>query len=186
MPPSASSRRPGRAATAPVNAPRSWPKSSASTIVSGIAAQLVATNGPWERGEPAWSALATSSLPVPVSPSTSTFDGADAMRSMRSRNRFIASLEPISACTPRLRSWTSRRRSRRVVAAFSSTAASSAASNGLVRKSKAPRRIASTALAISPCAVSRITGRSGCSSCRVASSCIPSTPGMRRSVMTAA
>ena len=45
-PPSASSSRPRRAATAPVNAPFSWPKTSLSMSVSEIAAQLTGTNGP--------------------------------------------------------------------------------------------------------------------------------------------
>ena len=41
----ASSKQPARRAIAPVNAPFSWPKSSDSSSVSGIAAQLSATNG---------------------------------------------------------------------------------------------------------------------------------------------
>ncbi len=45
VPPSASSNFPGRAAFAPVNAPRSWPNNSLSSKVSGIAAQLIFTNG---------------------------------------------------------------------------------------------------------------------------------------------
>ena len=40
--------------------------------MSGIAAQLIATNGPSARGLSAWSARANSSLPVPLSPSSST------------------------------------------------------------------------------------------------------------------
>ena len=46
MPRSAASKAPFRVLTAPVNAPRSWPKSSLSTRLSGSAAQLMATNGP--------------------------------------------------------------------------------------------------------------------------------------------
>ena len=62
-----------RASTAPVNAPFSWPNSSLSSSVSGIAAQLTATNGPVARGElRRGCARATSSLPVPLSPSSST------------------------------------------------------------------------------------------------------------------
>ncbi len=53
--------RPARSArawrrSAPVKAPRSWPKSSLSTSVSGIAAQLTATNGAPARGDSACSA----------------------------------------------------------------------------------------------------------------------------------
>ena len=72
MPPCAASKRPSRAVVAPVNAPFSWPNSSASRIDSGIAAQLTATNGPFARAELSWSARASSSLPVPLSPSSST------------------------------------------------------------------------------------------------------------------
>ena len=45
MPPSATSNLPRRSATAPVNAPRTWPNSSLSISSSGIAAQLTSTNG---------------------------------------------------------------------------------------------------------------------------------------------
>ena len=44
MPPSATSNLPRRSATAPVNAPRTWPNSSLSISSSGIAAQLTSTN----------------------------------------------------------------------------------------------------------------------------------------------
>ena len=68
VPRCASSKRPGLRAAAPVNAPFSWPNSSVSSSVSGIAAQLIATNGPSARGLSACSARANSSLPVPLSP----------------------------------------------------------------------------------------------------------------------
>ena len=72
VPRCASSNLPGLRAAAPVNAPFSWPKSSVSSRFSGIAAQLMATNGPSARGLSACSARANSSLPVPLSPSSST------------------------------------------------------------------------------------------------------------------
>ncbi len=72
MPPSASSKRPRRCWVAPVNAPFSWPKSSLSTSSRGSAAQFTFTSGRSRRGLRSWIARATSSLPVPVSPSTST------------------------------------------------------------------------------------------------------------------
>ena len=65
MPPCASSKRPFLRLTAPVNAPRSWPKSSDSNSVSGMAAQLILMKGCRARSELAWMACATSSLPVP-------------------------------------------------------------------------------------------------------------------------
>ena len=65
VPPSAASMRPVRACTAPVNAPRECPNSSASSSASGIAAQFSTTIGLFARGLSRCSACATSSLPVP-------------------------------------------------------------------------------------------------------------------------
>ena len=60
---------PARRSAAPVNAPFSWPKISLSSSVSGIAAQLMATNGNGRaRTRADGSVCATSSLPVPDSP----------------------------------------------------------------------------------------------------------------------
>ena len=74
VPPSASSKRPCRIATAPVNAPFSWPNSSLSTSVGGSAAQLTRTSGRACRRLRSCSARANSSLPVPVGPSSSTLE----------------------------------------------------------------------------------------------------------------
>ena len=72
MPPLAYSNRPMRSRSAPVNAPLTWPKSSLSSTFSLSAAQLSGTNGLFLRGLLMWMALATSSLPVPLSPVIST------------------------------------------------------------------------------------------------------------------
>ena len=72
MPPAARSNRPGFWRSAPVKAPRSWPKSSLSTRPSGSAPQLTRMNGPAARSEWRCKAAATSSLPVPLSPTIST------------------------------------------------------------------------------------------------------------------
>ena len=53
MPPGAVSSRPGLAAAAPVNAPRSWPNSSLSSSVSDSAAQLMADQRPIGARRPA-------------------------------------------------------------------------------------------------------------------------------------
>ena len=90
MPPCASSNTPGRRWSAPVKAPRSWPKSSLSISVAGMAAQLMATNGLSRRGERLWMARATSSLPVPDSPVMATLALAGATFSMSSNTRRIA------------------------------------------------------------------------------------------------
>ncbi len=80
MPPLAASNQPARAWLAPVKAPASWPNSSASISVSLNAPQLTATNGP-ARPLVAWMCRAISSLPVPVSPVTSTVASLRASRS---------------------------------------------------------------------------------------------------------
>ena len=53
---------------ASVNAPLTWPKSSDSSSVSGMAAQLTLMNGRSRCALQLCMARATSSLPVPVSP----------------------------------------------------------------------------------------------------------------------
>ena len=70
--PDASSNHPVRLLPAPVKAPRSWPNSSLSASSRDSAPQLTGTSGP--AGFRPWScsSRATSSLPVPLSPITST------------------------------------------------------------------------------------------------------------------
>ena len=94
MPPCASSNFPGRAATAPVNAPLSWPKSSDSASDSGSAEPFTATNGPSARGLPRWIASATSSLPVPLSPCRSTVASDGATRPIFAKSARIGALAP--------------------------------------------------------------------------------------------
>ena len=72
MPVWAASKRPVRLLTAPVNAPRTWPNSSLSSRLSLSAPQLTRTNGPLARWLSRWIAVAIISLPLPVSPSSST------------------------------------------------------------------------------------------------------------------
>src|SRR2546422_368639 len=78
VPPAAAEKSPIVSATAPVKAPFTWPKSSDSMSVSGIAPQLTDTNGPLRRGLSSWNARATSSLPVPLSPVTRTVESLSA------------------------------------------------------------------------------------------------------------
>lgn len=63
-----------------MNAPRSCPKSSASTSDGETVVQSNTTNGPW-LPPISWSDSASTSLPVPVSPSMMTGTRLDAMRS---------------------------------------------------------------------------------------------------------
>ena len=72
MPWWAASKRPVRLSMAPVNAPRTWPNSSLSSRLSLRAPQLTRTNGRSRRSLSVWTAWAISSLPVPVSPNSST------------------------------------------------------------------------------------------------------------------
>ena len=73
VPPWASSNLPALACWwAPVNAPFSCPNSSLSRSSRESAAQLTATNGSSARGSSRWIARATTSLPVPLSPRSST------------------------------------------------------------------------------------------------------------------
>jgi hypothetical protein len=59
--------------------PFSWPNSSDSRSVSGMAATLMATSGWPLRGLGRWMARATSALPVPLSPVMSTVVGVVAI-----------------------------------------------------------------------------------------------------------
>ena len=68
MPVPATSNRPALSREAPVNAPRTWPKSSDSSNVSVSAAQLIETNGPPARELCSWIIRTMNSLPVPLSP----------------------------------------------------------------------------------------------------------------------
>ena len=76
--------------SAPVNAPRSWPNSSLSRIDSGSEPQLSLTSGPAARGLCLWICSATTSLPTPVSPSSSTVVSLCATRRTRSNTCAIA------------------------------------------------------------------------------------------------
>src|SRR5713226_2262022 len=189
VPPSASSKRPSLRPAAPVNAPFSWPNSSDSSSVSGRAAQLTAMNGPLRRLERSWMARATSSLPVPLSPWTSTVAELSATCCTSIINRRKAGLVPImlpcrsrsSRRFCRARFWAMRSRRSR---ACRTTLVSWASWNGLVRKSVAPSFIARTASSTVPKAVSRITSTSGATALASRSSSRPVSPGILRSEST--
>ena len=100
VPPWASSMRPLRWAWAPVNEPFSWPNSSLSSRFSGMAPQLMATNGPSARAPSRWMARATSSLPVPLSPRTSTAASVAASLRTAEKTCCMASLVPIRSSSP--------------------------------------------------------------------------------------
>ena len=120
VPVSASSNRPSRRSVAPVNDPFSWPNSSDSSRVSGSAAQFTVMKGLPRRGERSCSAFATSSLPVPLSPWTSTVLETGAICSILTSTSWIAALSPmipVRSCSRR------RSISRRAVSMISSARA---------------------------------------------------------------
>ena len=100
VPPSASSKRPTFTPVAPVKAPFSWPNSSLSMSVGGRAAQLTLTRGPCRRGLRSWIAWARSSLPVPVSPRSSTALVVGATWATFARTSRMAGLWPTIASNP--------------------------------------------------------------------------------------
>ncbi len=106
--------------------------------VGGTAPQLTVMKGPPARAESRWIAAATSSFPVPLSPSISTGESAGATRTIMPFTASIAGETLTSSlmrsCSPRrlrsaLTSWRSRRRSRM----WSSRWRSSSRTSGLVR-----------------------------------------------------
>ena len=103
---------------APVNAPFSCPKSSLSINVSGTAAQFIIMRGSFLRLLRLWISLATSSLPLPLSPWISTVTSVVPTFSILSNTSFIASLWPMISPMPPNRPISKRRR------AFSSCKAS--------------------------------------------------------------
>src|SRR5262245_40978184 len=178
VPPSACSNRPRRIACAPVNAPRSWPKSSLSRRSFGIAAVLIAMNGFAERGLCRCSARATSSLPVPDSPMISTVAVDVESRPIARKTSCIAGAWPRisgeaasdSSAAASCRLSSSARR-------ISSTAWST--SNGFGRYSNAPPWNAATADSRSEYAVMMITGSSGCFCFTLCNTSRPEVPGIR-------
>ena len=68
--------------TAPVNEPFSWPNSSLSIRLGGTAPQSKIIIGPLARADRSWIDCATTSLPVPVSPSITTVVAVGAIFSM--------------------------------------------------------------------------------------------------------
>ena len=152
VPPSASSNLPRREAVAPVNEPFSCPNSSVSISSVGMAAQFTLTNGPAANGLELWMWAASSSLPVPDSPISSTRASERAAMVACSTARSQAGLEPIILGVPptssRSRSFSCRRLD--CSRAFFTASSTRSRPSGFSRKSKAPARVASTASAMVP------------------------------------
>ena len=97
MPRSATSMSPFLLVSAPVKAPRMWPKSSDSSSVSGSAPQLSATKGRRAASELKCTARATSSLPVPDSPVISIvlLVGATVSIELKTREHRLAAADDV-------------------------------------------------------------------------------------------
>ena len=110
VPPWAASNRPGCSFDAPLKAPRAWPNSSLSSRLSEKALQFTGTKGASARAPRWWRALATSSLPVPLSPVISTGTSVWTTRSSCRSRSFTAGLVPRISGKPALSPALSRSR----------------------------------------------------------------------------
>ena len=148
------------------------------------------TSGLPARGPQAWSALAIRLLPVPVSPWIRTWPSAWETSRIVSRRASTAGLLPMNRLSRTVPSDSSRRSARdssvrsRAASALWQSSARISGSKGFSTKSKAPMRIASTAIGTSPCPVIRITGMPGSTDWSLRRSAMPSMPGMRMSLTT--
>ena len=165
MLPSASSNRPMRRSKAPGKAPFSCPNSALSIWLAGIAPQLKCTICRRARGDAAWIASASTSLPTPLSPSTSTGTRARAaFAAIASAARNCGADPTTSSKASGIDSFSASGRSSPVSpapAAASRAESSRSGTSGFTRKSLAPARIAATACATEPSAVSISSGSAG-------------------------
>ena len=151
-----------------MNAPRTWPNSSLSKTPSETPPELTITIGRDARLDTACSARATTPLPVPFSPRIRTLASDGPTREMTCSTACIAGDSAISLGMPSPRSseFSASRRWPLRSAWLSSIcvrmiASSRALSHGFWMKSRAPRRIASTATSTLPQAVITTTGSVG-------------------------
>ncbi|CAM5526725.1 hypothetical protein SSCI18S_03991 [Sphingobium scionense] len=135
-----------------------------------------------------WIMRATSSLPVPVSPSTNMSILVSAKVATMSRSRSIAGEWPISGEGTAVSTIARRRRFSITSSLFSLARATEASrasgSKGLVRKSHAPVFSASTAIGTSPWPVTRMTGSSASRALSARNRSMPDMCGIRTSLTT--
>ncbi len=154
-----------------------------------MAAQLIATKGPFARAESWCSARLMSSLPVPLSPRRSTVASVAAARCRASIASLSAGSSPSTRGSPKRRWYSSLRSTSSVTMRRFSTARSRrssrwSVSTGFVRKSAAPSFIARTASSTVPKAVITTTGVSGSASRAACRTSKPLPAGSLRSVRT--
>ena len=155
VPPLAASNLPARSARASVKAPLTWPKSSLSKSVSGMAPISTETISSRWRAERLWISRASISLPVPFSPVMRMLASVAATFSTISRMRIMAGLVPqnmgsscVSSRLISFRRFTSRCE-RASEQALRRAVTSRSLSQGLTTKSTAPSRMARTARSMS-------------------------------------
>ena len=150
-----------------------------------MAPQWTATKGPARRGLAACSASATSSLPVPLGPSTRTGRSAGPTRRTMSFRRRIAGLAPNMRSSSReCRRRVSSCSKARLASARETTKRSKSGSTGLARKSQAPAATARKARSWSPWAVSTTTGTATKSGISFSPASTVRSGGMTRSRIT--
>ena len=187
VPPSASSKRPTRSVLASVKAPFTWPNSSLSNTPFGQAAGV---DGDQRRAARATRPRAATArrvpLPVPFSPVMRTLASDGPTRATMSSTGRIAADSAISV--GRFVPWSRQDAGSRPRAAGCGAArgrappacarrpAARSLSHGFWMKSRAPRRIASTARSTVPHAVITTTGIGVSSCCSRDSSVRPSSP----------
>ena len=183
VPLSASSNLPLFLSVAPVKAPFSWPNNSLSINSWGIAAQLTSTKGPSARRLFSCKILAAISLPVPLSPRSSTLLLLWAAIAICCLRACILAESPInlhfflrSALSVRFSSSSFFRSSALFV-----TISTFSSDRGFSRKSYAPSFVALTASSMFPCPEIIITGMSLSISLNFDSVSMPSISGSQTS-----
>ena len=180
MPLSACSNLPICFSVAPVNEPFSWPNSSDSISSSGIAAQFTCTKRSRLRRLLRWIDRATSSLPAPLSPSSSTVALVGAARLIASQIRRSAALSPTIWCRASTARFSDRFSSRRrsLSSAFLTVTRMRSLPSGFSMKSIAPRLVALATASFVACPEMTTTGSDSRAACIRCSTSRPSMPGI--------
>ena len=163
MPAAACSKRPWLRLCAPVKAPRSWPNNSLSISSRGIAAMLMATNGPVRRR----AVIVQRAGDQFLAGAALAIDHDGEVRGRQPRDGAVDFLHRLAAADQRqlllavARFGVGSAIAAGTASARPTTASSSFRSNGFGRYSKAPRCAAFTAVISVDCALMTMTRNSG-------------------------
>ena len=189
VPRSATSSSPGLACTAPVNAPRSWPKSSVSRNSRSSPAQLRSMKTSSARRLFPWIQLASTPFPEPVSPWIRIGLSLLTTRRINSSSRRIDELSPRNGLSFSRFAFDSRTRNcfrkRRLSMARTNRVCNTASSTGFVRNCSAPSLIARSASSMEPGAASIMTGTSASALLKCSSNSRPPPSGRATSTIAA-